>query len=165
MYLIHSLNKYSYFVILASSHFWEKQILINTVYILSIPLPSSILLPFSQKLITMSFDVYYIYYICMQYKTVPYIQVYIQSKCSIKIQTGGTSLVVHWLRLRALTMQRSKILHVTRFGQKKKKNTDWKNTKLVYHVGIHVTHISCILSTIFVKLLLNWDISEDKFQS
>ena len=166
MYLIHSSNKYSYFVILASSHFWEKQILINTVYILSIPLPSSILLPFSPKLITMSCDVYYIYYIGMQYKTVPYIQVYIQSKCSIKIQTGGTSLVVHWLRLRALTMQRTKILHVTRFGQKKKeKNTDWKNTKLVYHVGIHVTHISRVLSTIFIKLLLNWDISEHKFQS
>ena len=120
MYLIHTLNKYSYFVILASSHFWEKQILINTVYVLSIPLPSSILLPFSQKLITMSFDVYYIYYICMQYKAVPCIQVYIQSKCRIKIQVGGTSLVVRWLRLQALTMQRTKILHVTRFGKKKK---------------------------------------------
>ena len=131
----------------------------------SISLPSSILLPFSQKLITMSFDVYSIYYIRMQYKTVPYIQVYIRSKCSIKIQIGGTSLVVHWLRLWALTMQRTKILHVTQFGQKKKKNTDWKNTKLVYHVSIHVTHISCVLSNIFIKLLLNWDISDHKFQS
>ena len=163
MYLIHTLNKYSYFVILASSHFWEKQILINTVYVLSIPLPSSILLPFSQKLITMSFDVYYIYYICMQYKAVPCIQVYIQSKCRIKIQVGGTSLVVRWLRLQALTMQRTKILHVTRFGKKKK--TDWKNTKLVYHVSIHVTHISRVLSTIFIKLLLNGDISDHKLQS
>ena len=89
----------------------------------------------------------------MQYKTVPYIQVYIQSKCSIKIQTGGTSLVVHWLRLQALTMQRDPACHTV--WPKKKKNTDWKNTKLVFHVGIHVTHISCILSTIFVKLLLN----------
>ena len=132
MYLIHSLNKYSYFVILASSHFWEKQILINTVYILSIPLPSSILLPFSQKLITMSFEVYYIYYICMQYKTVPYIQVYIQSKCSIKIQTGGTSLVVHWLRLQALTMQRDPACH-----------TVWPKKKKKYRLEKHQTCISC----------------------
>ena len=68
----------------------------------------------------------------MQYKTVPYIQVYIQSKCSIKIQTGGTSLVVHWLRLQALTMQRDPACH-----------TVWPKKKKKYRLEKHQTCISC----------------------